>query len=139
MRCTACSESPGVRRYSEGFSLLEVLVAFSILTLSLGVLMQIFSGGIRNTLVGASYSRAVDLAESTLALAGTEYPLEPGMHSGQDRQFQWSLEIAPYLPEDLLAPPQHLALYHVAARISWGEAGESRSLVLDSLRLTRAQ
>lgn len=139
MRSTGCPETTVPRRYSDGFSLLEVLVAFSILALSMGVLMQIFSSGIRNTLASASYSRAADLAESTLALAGTEYPLEPSVHSGQDRQFQWSLEIAPYLPEDLLAPPQHLALYHVAARISWGEAGESRSLVLDSLRLTRAQ
>jgi general secretion pathway protein I len=139
MRCAARPGSSGLGRHGQGFSLLEVLVAFSILTLTLGVLMQIFSGGIRNTLSSAAYSRAADLAESTLALAGTEYPLEPGMHSGQDRQFQWSLEIAPYQPTDLQDPPQHLALFHVAARVSWGEAGENRSLVLDSLRLTRAQ
>lgn len=139
MGSPAGSTGAGRRRYSGGFSLLEILVAFSILCLSLGVLMQIFSGGIRNTLVGATYSRAADFAESTLALAGTEYPLEPGVYSGQDRQFQWSLEIAPYGPEDLVAPPPHLALFHVAARVSWSEAGENRSLALDSLRLTRAR
>jgi len=139
MDCTIPSGRTGVRRHSGGFSLLEVLVAFSILALSLGVLMQIFSSGIRNTLASASYSRAADLAESTLALAGTEYPLETGIHSGEDRQFQWTLEIAPYQPEDLLAPPQHLALFQVSARVSWSEARESRNLVLDSLRMTRAQ
>lgn len=127
------------RRGSAGFSLLEVLVAFAILALSLGVLMQIFSGGIRNTLAGTAYSRAADVAESALALAGTEIPLEEGVHGGQDREFQWSLEITPYEPADLLAPPAHVTLMRVSARVSWGEAEENRSLVLDTLRLARAQ
>ena len=35
-------------RCQRGFSLLEVLVAFTILSVSLGVLLQIFSTGLRN-------------------------------------------------------------------------------------------
>ena len=133
---TAFTGSP---RSSEGFSLLEVLVAFSILALSLGVLMQLFSGGMRNTLVGASYSRAVDLAESTLALAGTEIPLQPGSHSGEEKGLRWELDIQTYFPEELLAPPANIEAFHVSVRVAWDGSGSGRSFSLDTLRLAGKQ
>ncbi|MCH8138003.1 MAG: type II secretion system protein, partial [Proteobacteria bacterium] len=37
----------GARRRSGGFTLLEVLVAFTVLAISLGVLFEIFSTGMR--------------------------------------------------------------------------------------------
>ena len=123
------------RRACEGFSLLEVLVAFSILALSLGVLMQLFSGSMRNTLVGDSYSKAVDLAESTLALAGTEIPLEPGIQAGEEKGLRWELSIQPYVPEGLLAPPQDIEAFHVSVRVEWDGSGNGRSVSLDTLRL----
>ena len=126
---------PGTPRSSDGFSLLEVLVAFSILALSLGVLMQLFSGGMRNTLVGASYSRAVDLAESTLALAGSEILLQPGRHSGSEKDLHWELDIQLYIPEELQAPPAGIEAFRVSARVEWGDSGQERSLSLDTLRL----
>ena len=129
----------GNPRSSGGFSLLEVLVAFAILALSLGVLMQLFSGGMRNTLVSDGYSRAVELAESTLALAGTEIPLEPGGHSGEEKGLRWQLNIQPYPPQELLAPPEHIEAFHVSVRVTWDDADRDRSVVLDTLRLARAE
>ena len=126
---------PGAPRCSDGFSLLEVLVAFSILALSLGVLMQIFSGGIRNTVTGASYSRAVDLAESTLALAGSEIPLQPGRHSGEEKGLRWELDIQLYIPEELQEPPAGIEAFRVSARVEWNDGGRERSVALDTLRL----
>ncbi len=122
-------------RSSDGFSLLEVLVAFSILALSLGVLMQLFSGGMRNTLAGASYSRAVDLAESTLALAGTEIPLQPGRHSGDEKGLRWELNIETYIAEELQAPPADTEAFLVSARVEWNDGGKARFFSLDTLRL----
>lgn len=122
-------------RSSDGFSLLEVLVAFSILALSLGVLMQLFSGSMRNTLASASYSRAVDLAESTLALAGTEIPLQPGRHGGDEKGLRWELDIEPYIPQELLAPPAGIEVFQVSARVEWSDGGKARSFSLDTLRL----
>ena len=130
---------PGTPRSSDGFTLLEVLVAFSILALSLGVLMQLFSGSMRNTLAGASYSRAVDLAESTLALVGSEIPLQPGSHSGDEKGIRWELNIETYIPEELQAPPAGIEAFRVSARVEWGDSGQERSLSLDTLRLANVQ
>ena len=47
-----------------GFSLLEVLVAFAILSMSLGVLYQAFSNSLRNVGASGDYSRAMIIAVS---------------------------------------------------------------------------
>jgi general secretion pathway protein I len=118
-----------------GFSLLEVLVAFAILALTLGVLMQIFAGGSRNALTGSSYSRAVELAESVLALAGTEYPLQPGLQQGDEAGMQWELEIVDWPITDFMLPPRQIPTYQVSARVAWSDGIRERKLSLDTLRL----
>lgn len=60
---------------SRGFTLLEILVAFSIFTVSLGVLFQIFSKGTRAAMLGDEYSQAIIIAQSRLASFGIEVSL----------------------------------------------------------------
>jgi general secretion pathway protein I len=131
----------GLRRYrrqSAGFSLLEILVAFSILALSLAVLMQIFSGGMRNTQAAASYSRAADLAESVLTRVGVDLPLIQGAQNDNERGFHWDLYITPYQITVFVSPPQGLEFYQITARVSWGDAHGAHSLELHSLRAAQA-
>ncbi len=121
-----------------GFSLLEVLVAFAILALSLGVLLRIFSGDGRLAGQGEEHSRAVVLAESLLAGAGVETPLQPGETRGSiDGQFDWVMRITPFiLPGTAPLPEQQLFKpYWVAVTVEWGEADDLRSFDLGSLRL----
>jgi type II secretion system protein I len=80
-----------------GFSLLEVLVAFAILAIALGVIMQIFSTGLRNVTVGEDYTRAILLAQSKLASLGTEESLQPGEQTGAfDEGYRWRVTVQPY-------------------------------------------
>ena len=88
------------KRRQRGFSLLEILVAFSILALSLGVLMQIFSGSLRNADVTRDQAQAVALAQSLLASAGVETTLAPGESAGVlDDKFRWLLRVSPFVQE----------------------------------------
>jgi general secretion pathway protein I len=128
-----------------GFSLLEILVAFSILALSLGVMMQIFSGSLRNVEVTADLGRAVTLAQSLLASAGAEGEWAPGETSGQhDERFRWRLSSTRYEPDEGsidhsgTAKPGALELWEVVAEVSWGNESPHeapRSFTLSSLRL----
>ncbi len=122
-----------------GFSLLEVLVAFAVLALSLGVLMQIFSGGMRNSQTGNLYSRAVELAESKIALPGLEMPLEPMSLSGEEAGFDWRLEVAPYPLDELRSPPALLEALRVEVQVHWRGMGRGSSLSLATLRLGQVE
>ncbi len=132
---------PGER----GFSLLEILVAFSILALTLGVLMQIFSGSLRNAEMAHDQAQAVALAQSLLAAAGIETPLTAGETSGQaGNKFRWLLQAQLFHEEPqtaVVAPATgaspRLELWEVKVEIHWGgdSATTRRSFSLSSLRL----
>lgn len=130
-------------RSDRGFSLLEVLVAFTILALSLGVLMQIYSASLRNTDITRDQAQAVALAQSLLASVGIDEPLAEGGKSGDagDR-FRWQLQYQPYAEApppgslaDLKVLQPAVSLWLVTARISWaGSQGDTRSIALETLR-----
>jgi general secretion pathway protein I len=119
-----------------GFSLLEVLVAFAILALSLGVLLQIFSRAMNATSVSATYSRAVALAEAKLNAVGAEIPLEEGVHSGDPEDgMDWIVHIEPYQMGDALDFELPLQPYRVTAVAAWPSITGTRRVALRSLRL----
>lgn len=135
-----------MRRSSQGFSLLEVLVAFVILALSLGVLMRVFSGGINNIAVSERYTHAVLLAESKLAAVGSEFPLVEGETSGEStdsatgestRTYHWHLRISPEIaeargPERVNLP---LELFRVEVTVTWQQdTPQPRRVRLSTLR-----
>ena len=106
-----------------GFSLLEVLVAFSVMAVALGVLSQVFSGGLRLAVQSEEYSLAIRLAENQLEMAGIEGPLVSGESSGDSSLdgYRWRQWVEPYTAVD----PQALSAARVSAflvtvEVSWG-------------------
>lgn len=119
-----------------GFSLLEVLVAFAILGISLGVLLQTFATGLRNAGASEDYTQATLYAESILTAIGRETPLQVGNHSGPiNNQFSWRSTISAYT-EGLPDPEKIRArVYRVDVEVYWGDSARTRSVKLETLRL----
>lgn len=118
-------------------TLIEVLVAFVVLSLTMAVIMQIFSGGMRNARLTSNYSRALFLAESKLAAVGVENQLEAGEMGGrQGADLHWRVVVVPYADggdaERLMMP---VRLYEVRVLVGWDEDGRERRIELASLRL----
>jgi general secretion pathway protein I len=127
-----------------GFTLLEVLIAFVIAALALGVMFDASLGGLRATEAASHYQEALSLARSHLAAVGTT-ALGGRELSGDDgRDFHWTLRIRPVgtvtLPrgpnDDPSQGPQAQAtLYAVSVTETWRGDGGERQVRLDTARL----
>jgi general secretion pathway protein I len=120
-----------------GFSLIEILVAFMILAMSLTVIYRIFSGGLRNVALSEDYARAVLVAESQLAAIGISEPLVRGVSSGEwGERFRWQRVVEPYQPwEQGKELSTQLLAYRITVDVDWEHAGRSRQVSLSSVRL----
>ncbi|MCC6202937.1 MAG: prepilin-type N-terminal cleavage/methylation domain-containing protein [Gammaproteobacteria bacterium] len=130
-------------RRAGGITLLEVIVALALLSLSLAVVLRIFSGTSGAARVIADYSQALQVAESRLAtLVAEDYA--PGDIDGPgDDYFRGQTSVSEYQPEPqpplfeesaLLDLAQNYQPYLFAVTVSWGER-RPRSLTLSTIRL----
>ena len=121
-----------------GFTLLEVLVAFAIAALALGVLFEGAVGGIRSTRVADRTVEALSRAQSHLAAVGQGIPLGPGTQGGDDGGgYRWSVRIR--TARSASTGTMRVVLYAVQVTESWdngsGGDGSGRSVVLRTERL----
>jgi general secretion pathway protein I len=125
------------RQSQQGFSLIEILVAFMILAMSLTVIFRIFSGGLRNISLAEDYARAQMIAESQLSSIGVITPLQTGTTTGEwGERFRWESVIEHYQPwqqEKALITP--VTAYHVTVNVYWQHSAGNSQISLSSVRL----
>ena len=113
--------------------MIETLVAFAILAVSLAVLTGAFSSGIRGIDKSERYTTATLLARSALEQVGISIPVVPGEAAREaGNGFLLGLRIAPTsaapsvpLPNGLIVP------YEVTATVEWSGG----AMTLTTLRL----
>lgn len=113
----------------DGFTLLEVIVAFIVVTLTLTAVMQIFSGGLRNSETSRDYMTALSRAENTLERMGTEWVLREGTREGRfDDGMTWQRTVKQVGREN------DLWLYEAEVRIRFADG--AREVALKTLKLS---
>jgi general secretion pathway protein I len=127
-----------------GFTLIEVVVAFVLLSLVLATSFQIFTTGLARAGALDDRSRALAVAQSQLSLAGMDQPLKEGESRGEteDRRFRWTTTITPSddRPDPSRPVQSAFALFHVAVRVDWqGPDQHDHSLALATLGLGMRQ
>lgn len=120
-----------------GFSLLEVLVAFSIMAMSLGALYQILGGSVRGAAESDRQIRAMITAESVLALYD-DMPREGRVANGITQDgLHWSL-ISMLAPIAAGSSDPPWRLHRVEVTVRWG-GGRERSVRVATLLPERAE
>lgn len=128
-------------RTERGFTLLEVLIAFAIAALALGLLFRAASGGLLSVETAGKYEEAVSRARSHMAEVGRDTSPVVGESGGDDGGgYRWHLRITPIARGQATtngpvagAPPA--ALYAIVVSIAWHDAGKEREFVLRSERM----
>ena len=131
------------RRANQGFTLMEILVAFVVLATAVAILYQTFSTSIRNVDAISGYSEAIAVAESKLIAIGLEQPLVEGEEAGatEDKRYKWQIAVTPYTPPDGVgAPPNTFfnanQLLRATVTVTWDETNtQKRTVQLSTVRM----
>lgn len=124
-------------RSSEGFSLLEVIVALAIMAVGFVTVLQLFSGSIRSVGLSEQYLKAVTLGNSKfnqLELTGFNTDELSGVFDG-DETYRWELNLQPH-DSPLNNPAEKIELSEVILKILWNDSGTERDIELASIQLT---
>jgi general secretion pathway protein I len=140
---------PTRTRFAQGFTLLEVLIAFVIAGLALSALYALEMTSLQGIRTASRYEQAVSRANSHLALATRADPLTAGDWHGDDGSgFEWHLTVRPissikvqpdYRPTSNMADNFGVTLYAIAVQITWHD-GRVHEVRLDTEQIgTQAQ
>ncbi len=137
-RSRAARGRAGRVRRRGGFTLLEVLIAFTILAVALVALLRAFSSGLRGLDAAEAGTAALQHARSKIEEVGTVIPLEAGEHGGEfEDGTRWSIAIRPYeAGEGAVVENVALVPYEIEVTVSRERGGK---VTLRSLRLAPRQ
>ena len=118
-----------------GFALIEILVAVSVLAISLVVIFQLFSGGLKSRKLSEQYARGVFHAREKMA----EILLIPELSEGEiqgefEDAYEWQAVITRVVSEEGEEKNLPVNLMSIWIRINWREGEKEKSFVIDTLK-----
>ena len=115
----------------DGFTLIEVLVAFAILSLTVIVAVQGFAQGLRLLKLSGEHQRAILIADQKAR--EVVLPKE-GREEGTEGAFTWERVTRPVAAPDLEGPgrPAKWHVYEINVQVAWGE--QRRAVTVTTLR-----
>ncbi|MGD8580831.1 MAG: prepilin-type N-terminal cleavage/methylation domain-containing protein [Lysobacterales bacterium] len=128
-------------RASRGFTLLELLLAFLVFSLSFATVLEIMSGSMRNTVRARENTEAALTAQSIMDQLGLGIPLEAGfVADGESGDYDWEIVISPYGDQGQnthtveLAELTGIQLLQIDLDVRWGEPPRDRSSHFSTVR-----
>lgn len=122
-----------MRSRGRGFTLVEMVVALAILSVSIVALYQVFAQSLVRTRHDSNLSEAVLLAQSVLARAGTELPLSEGTATGSWENYQYQLTGDTAIAT--AGDPYTIPAMRVSVMVNWNDFSGVRSTTLSTLKI----
>ena len=134
MARTALTPPAPRRPRAEGFSLLEVLVATTIMGLVMVVLLQVLTSALRAQEASWGHTQAVLVGEKILQENCEVNTLAEGTYQGRDGRYDYMVRVAPqYELADPFANKRILCSL-IRVTLTWQEWGRRKTLELQTIR-----
>jgi prepilin-type N-terminal cleavage/methylation domain-containing protein len=122
----------------QGFSLLEVLVATTVMGLVLVVLLQVLTGAMRAQETTMEHARALQVAERVLQESCNAKNLSASPRQGETGRFNYKVIVTPQYEFSDRTLDRLVRCSLIQVTVSWQERGRDLSLSLETMR-TAAQ
>lgn len=130
----------GGKRF-QGFTLIEVVVALTVLGVGLIVIIELFSGGLRLGRMAEEYTQAVSYARVKLEDIALGRQMKEGAEEGEfDKNFRWQMEVKKV---DILASEERgdialpVELYQIKLNVIWKSGAQERSATIESMKVIK--
>jgi general secretion pathway protein I len=123
-----------------GFTLMETLVAMMMLAISLVVILQLFSGGLKSGKMADDYTRAVFHAREKMEEYLLMENFEEGTFEGTfDNNYRWQVDIKFVEPEDEDEDQEEISLVdlvYLDVSVFWPMGGKEKKFQIQTLKVT---
>ena len=121
---------------NKGFTLIEILVAVSVLSIAMVVILQLFSGGLRSSRLSDAYTKGVFHARERMeeVLLGTEFA--EGVSEGEfEDSYRWRLEIVREEQPEEEASKLPFDAFHIRVDVFWYEGDKEKNFGIATMKL----
>ncbi len=132
-------QAPSLKpQVSKGFTLIETLVAMMVLSISLVIILQLFSGGLRSGKLSENYTHAIFHAREKMEETLLAEAFEDGVTEGDfEDGFKWKSEIVYLEPEekDGEKKKEPVDMFNITIEISWNEGKNKKHFKISTLKI----
>lgn len=121
---------------NRGFTLFEVLIAFAILSISLVIIFDLWTGSVRRVSQHQQRTRALTLAQSLLDEQLAMRTGTAGSMEGSTSEFSWKIERKPHHITNPIVGFRWTQM-EVSVDVEWASARGSDVLELNAIMLIR--
>jgi general secretion pathway protein I len=122
----------------DGFTLLEVLVAFVLLAATVTVILQLFSSGIKALSLSEDYATAVVRAESKMReVLNNEQLAENAWSETSPDGYRFDITVANAFETRTKDLP--MKILEIGITMSWKMGGKDKSLILNTMKTIKTK
>jgi general secretion pathway protein I len=138
-KCNRGHETGGMSPDSRsGFTLIETLVAISILAISLVVILQLFSGGLKSSRLSDEYTRGIFHAREKMDEILLAQELTEGVIGGQfDDDFKWRAEARRLDIKEAKDARLPFRAFNIKVEVLWNAGGTEKHFAISAIKLVK--
>ena len=121
---------------NDGFTLIEILVAISILAISLAVILQLFSGGLKSSRLSDEYTRGIFHAREKMGEVLLSKEVSAGETEGEfSDSFRWKcqIELIEGVEEDEEKLPFNM--FNIRVDIVWDVGDKEKRFQVSTIKI----
>jgi len=127
---------------NNGFTLIEILVAISILGISLVVVLQLFSGALKSNRMSDDYTKGIFYAQEKMEEVLLREALTSGVEEGEfDDAYQWRVETLRMEQIEEEASKLPFDTFQIAVDVTWDTdtTGKGKHFQLTTMKVVKKE